>query len=125
MEIKHFTDCVQILWPDRWENIYPGDPIPDDLTEEVRAQVEEWLKDCATELKAQAMDDEAEREVFEAVVAENRNREERESDARAEATLIKRGKLPLPDDYREDPYLWEALARMGVVKSAEEEKAGD
>mgnify|MGYP001809883645 CR=1 FL=1 len=94
MEIKELSDCVQILWPDRWQNIYPGDEIPEGITDEVRSRVEAWLEQCRIELQAQAMDAEAENEVFEAVVAENKAEEDAEKKRLLREILIEEGVIP-------------------------------
>lgn len=86
MEIKELSDCVQVIWEDRWQNVYPGDEIPADITDEVRAQVEAWLEQCRIELQAQAMDAEAENEVFaEAVAAIEAEEDEKRVQAAMEA----------------------------------------
>ena len=69
MEIRHLTDCVQIIREDSWQPIYPGDKIPDDLTAKQKAEVQSMLKDCAKEIKAQVLDAEAENEGFAVAVA--------------------------------------------------------
>ena len=94
MEIRHLTDCVQILWPDRWVNIYPGDPIPEELTQEQKAEVEAMLKDCEKEVQAQVMDAEAENEVFEVALAEAKKQEDTEKKRLMREILIEDGVIP-------------------------------
>ena len=94
MEIKHYPDCVQIRWPDRWQIIYPGDQIPEDITDEVRAQVEAWLEQCRIELAAQAMDADAENEVFAEAVAAIEAEEDAEKKRLLREILIEEGVIP-------------------------------
>ncbi len=86
MEIKQLADCVQIIREDSWQNVYPGDDIPGDLTAEQKAQVRAMLKDCAKEIKAQVMEAEAENEGFaQAVAAIEAEEEEKRVQAAMEA----------------------------------------
>lgn len=86
MEIRHLTDCVQIIREDSWQPIYPGDPIPDDLTPEQKSQVQAMLKECAKEIKAQMLDAESENEGFaQAVAAIEAEEEEKRVQAAMEA----------------------------------------
>jgi hypothetical protein len=91
MEIRHLTDCVQIIREDSWQPIYPGDPIPKDLTPEQKAEVQSMLKDCAKEIKAQVMEAEAENEGFAEAVAAIEAEEEAKRSAEIRKQLIAAG----------------------------------
>lgn len=94
MQIKKLSDCVQILWPDRWLNVYPGDPIPNGLSKKALQEVEAWLDQCRIELQAQAMDADAENEAFNAEVAKIVSAEETEKKRLLREILIEEGVIP-------------------------------
>ena len=117
-----FVDCLQ--WTDtdgRLINLYPADTVeettlPDEWDDLTKGLARLALARCIERTSVAAAESEEERRALDEIIHDIEDVKSREEDARAEAIQIKRGKLPLPGDYNDDKYLWDALARMGLVE---------
>lgn len=96
IELIEADDALIIVWvgEDRRLNVYPGDTLPSELSDEEKATAEEIMVRVSQRWEERAAKDAAANVVFDAAVAEAKKAEDAEKKRLLREILIEEGVIP-------------------------------